>query len=161
MKVLVVCHGNINRSPLCAAVLSNHKKLEVRQAAMKSLVAGWRPERAAKKMRDAAYDEFGIDLEQHRSQPFTDSLFEWADTIIYMDGGNLRRIEEFFDVCSKKTPCLRLPKLICLGECLGLKKIADPAFMRRDSAEFRSVVRTIYRASHYLGEKLSDESNRN
>lgn len=160
MRVLVVCHGNINRSPLCAAVLRSYPELEVREAAMKSLVAGWRPERAAKKMRDAVMERYGINLEKHRSQPFTDSLFNWADAIVYMDGGNLKRIWDFYEVCHKKDPTIGDPRLIPLGDyCLGgaRHKIPDPAFMRRGSEDFNNVVGMIYDATQQLARKLCAE----
>lgn len=146
MNILVLCHGNINRSPLCAAVLANGSAphLEVRQA---GFVNPGR--RAARKMRDAAGAN-GYDLDEHRSQVVTDELLLWADRVVYMDGGNRRRLDEAL---------MNIPKamgLICLAEWSELyeKRIPDPAFMRQDSREFGEVVTGIISASLRLREAM-------
>lgn len=141
MNVLVVCHGNINRSPLCAAVLSRNHGLFVKSA---GFVNPGR--RAAKKMREAA-SSFGLDLEGHRSQLVTLELVRQAHCIVYMDGGNLRRLKQLGveDV-----------KLRCLGRYSSpqLTRIADPNFMLKGSTEFLNVVALIVRASEALGRQL-------
>lgn len=149
-RVLVVCHGNINRSPLCAAVLARHPELEVRQAALKSWRRpDWRDEPASKKMRDAAI-ELGLNLERHRSTAISQELLRWAQIVIYMDGGNKARLEAMLDEAGDFTTELR-----CLGEFADppVGRIPDPAFIKR-GPEFHDVVLLIYRASEALGKKL-------
>lgn len=149
MKVLVLCHGNINRSPLCAAVLMKHfPQLEVKQAALKEFK---RPERAAAKMRRAA-KEFGYDLEAHRSQPITKELLEWADKCIIMDNGNERRLVAFAQEQAVGFSYTRLSSYVLSGV---MKSIPDPAFMKADSADFKTVVDIIIDASKRLGESLT------
>ena len=135
MKILVLCHGNINRSPLCANVLLTHKEpdLYVRQAAIKSIYPGWKPERASKKMRDAAKAEFNIDLSEHKSRKLTREDIAWADFVIYMDNGNLSHLEKFAG-----TPH-RGQTWIALGDYATppAKRIPDPAFMARESEDDR------------------------
>ncbi len=89
MRVLVLCHGNINRSPLVEAILRRH--------GIKAKSAGFRnpKRRAAKKMREAAKQLFNIDLEQHRSQLITPGLWLWATVILYMDGPNKQKLMVF------------------------------------------------------------------
>lgn len=142
-KVLVLCHGNINRSPLCEAVLLSHG-LRVSSA---GFVNPGR--RASKKMRTAA-EELGLSLEHHRSQLLTRELHEWADLIVYMDGGNLRRLEAF----EQSLPWAR--DRVCLGEYAPspIARIPDPAFIKRDTPEFAAVVQLIHSCSETLAKKL-------
>ena len=132
-KILVLCHGNINRSALAHAAI---KKVSSGVLAVKSAGFVNPGRRAAKKMREAAGAR-GFDLEQHRSTLITHDLISWADVILYMDGGNKRRLCE--KLCS-------WGDLTVSGDCLGRwadtprKRIADPAFMPKASAEFAETV---------------------
>lgn len=134
MNILVLCHGNINRSAACAEIL--RKKIPT----VKSAGFVGPGKRAAKKMRDAMAGR-GVDLSEHRSQLVTRELVEWADEIIYMDGGNRKR---FMD----KFPDME-DKLECLGRHSEpqLNRIPDPGFMAKDSKDFRNTVRLIYESS--------------
>ena len=146
MRVLVVCHGNINRSPLCAAVLRRERPdWEVREAALK----GWdnpafRPERAAKKMRDEAMRAYGIDLSGHRSRSITISDLDWAEQVVFMDQGNYRRL----DAIHEEWPMVPR-RLVSLGSFASppVSRIPDPNFMKAGSPEFVAVVDLIYQAS--------------
>lgn len=147
-RVLVVCHGNINRSPLCAATLRAEGLEHVNEAALKYNGGG---ERAAAKMRRAAA-ELGLDLERHRSTAITTGILEAADIVVYMDNGNLNRIMKLAD----RTTPPRGQKWICLGEYAEpqTKRIPDPAYMAKDSPEFAEVVPMIYRASIRLAHAI-------
>lgn len=149
MRVLVVCHGNINRSALAAAVLSQERpEWEVRQAALKAWNnPGWRPERAPLKMREAALQR-GHDLEAHRSRAITEEDLEWADAVLFMDGGNHRRLQAI-----RPTPGPGR-QWVNLGTMVGQSRIPDPNFMRRGSEEFLAVVDLIMEASHAAAQKL-------
>lgn len=149
MKVLVVCHGNINRSPVCAAVLrATRPDWEVRQAALKAWRnPKWRPERAPLKMREAAAAH-GIDLEAHRSRAITEEDLEWADAVLFMDGGNYKRLQAM-----RPSPGPG-KQWVCLGSFVGKPRVPDPNFMRRGSNEFADVVSLILSASREAGQKL-------
>lgn len=150
MRVLVVCHGNVNRSPLCAAVLRRDRPdWEVREAALKSTYLDWRPERAAKKMRDAAAD-YGLDLSGHRSQPISEASLEWADAVIFMDQGNYRRLQALSPTGGPGGG----RQWVSLGSFVGRSRIPDPAFLRRGSNEFNDVVSLILSASRECANKL-------
>ncbi len=150
MKILVVCHGNINRSPLCAAVLRQERPdWEVREAALKSWERpDWRSERAARKMRIAAAAH-GIDLEAHRSRPITTEDLDWADAVIFMDSGNYRRL-----LAIRPDGPGGGRQWVSLGHLVGIRRVPDPNFMRGDSAEFADVVDLILSASREAARKL-------
>jgi protein-tyrosine-phosphatase len=136
-KILVVCHGNVNRSPACAAILTKLRPdLEVRSAGLK-VTAG----RAAKKMREALR-QYEFDLDDHKPQPVTPELLEWADAIIYMDGANKNKLSEGYGVPDSK--------LHCLARWSGTRRwtrVPDPAFMKAGSQEFEEVVDGIFDCS--------------
>lgn len=139
MKTLILCHGNINRSPMCAAVMRCYagSLLDIRSA---GFVNPGR--RAAKKMRDLA-EERGYDLSEHRSQLATRELMLKHDVIIYMDGGNYRRLKDLLN------GSLTDKQVYCLGAFANppVERIPDPAFMSRGSSELLATVDLIEEAS--------------
>jgi protein-tyrosine phosphatase len=154
MKVLVVCHGNINRSVLCAAVLRHERPdWEVREAALKGWDnPGFRAERAAKKMRHQAMRAYGIDLEEHRSRSITIADLEWADRVIYMDGGNLRRLHRIRDAWHG----IDSSRWLSLGSFdePSRERIPDPNFLKAGSDEFIDVVDLVMRCSIFCAKKM-------
>lgn len=140
MKVLVLCHGNINRSPLSAAVIRKEagKIFQVRSAGFVNP-----NRRAAKKMRDAAL-ELGINLEEHRSQLVDIKMAQWSNLVLFMDNGNLRRMKELFNGRMQGL------NVSCLGnwaEGGPISRIPDPAFLKRGTKEFHDSVKLINECS--------------
>lgn len=155
MNVLVLCHGNINRSPLCEAVLKeefkDHPQVIVRSAALKPNAPS---HRATRKMREAALDR-GYDLDTHRAKEVTDADLHWANWIVYMDKGNLRRLTSLMDVYGINQE--REMDLLCLAQWSGdatVTRIPDPNFRKGDSPEFQSTVDLILKCSKRLASHL-------
>jgi protein-tyrosine-phosphatase len=91
--VLVVCHGNICRSPFAAGLLAH--VLEPRGTLVAS--AGFvGPGRAPPAEAGVAAARRGVDLHNHRSQLVTPVLAREADLIVVMEPGQQRRICERF-----------------------------------------------------------------
>ena len=84
-RVLVMCYGNIYRSPFVAGRLQAHSGLEVRSAGFHS-----REGRSCEAGFVAIAREFGVDLAAHRSRQVRDDDVEWADLVLIMDGHNYR-----------------------------------------------------------------------
>lgn len=129
-KVLVVCHGNVCRSPLAHAVIV--------QQFPSALTRGFGPSgrRAAKKVREYAASA-GYNLEAHRSLQIIQEDVDWADVILYMDGGNLKRLQKLAGSESKT---------VCLGSMIGLSRISDPNFLPR-GPELERVLQQVIDAS--------------
>ena len=92
-SVLVVCNGNIFRSPFAAAILKrtlDHSGVAVDSA---GFVGPGRPSPAD---AVAAAARRGIDLRRHRSQLLTPDLVRGADVILVMDAAQRRAICERF-----------------------------------------------------------------
>lgn len=139
MNILAVCHGNINRSPAVEMLLCNA------DIGLKCRSRGFAAEglSMAKKMR-VAISRYKVPfamMEQHRSQHVTALDIEWADMIIYMDGGNLKRLKRF--ILSSGLDDSSVDKLKCLGDWADVPRIPDPGFMRKDSVEFIETVQLI------------------
>ena len=136
MNVLVVCHGNINRSPACAAVLKCYDGVfDVLSA---GFVNPGKP--AAKKMREATVD-WAVNLDNHRSQLINPQLVEWADVIILMDGGNHKRFTEAFPDY--------LAKVVMLGEYADppVGRIPDPNYLPKGDPRLGEIVELIVTAT--------------
>jgi len=117
MRILFVCHGNVNRSAAAEIICSKiYPSLEVKSAGLKTkggIIT-------AKKTRDLlnlkGYDTQGI-----RSTPISKELVGWADIVFYMDNPNHSRlINEFGDSAKFKR----------LGLYAGVEKIPDPGFSK-------------------------------
>jgi len=90
-KILLVCLGNICRSPMAEGVL-RAKAMERRlpittdSAGTSSYHAGEAPDHRAQ----AAMRRHGIDISDLRARPFTAQDFERFDLLLAMDADNLR-----------------------------------------------------------------------
>jgi protein-tyrosine phosphatase len=117
MRILFVCHGNINRSSAGEIILKQIKPdWEVQSAGVKEGAGG---EKTTLKMRKALQEK-GFPSEGIKSQALTETLLEWADLVFYMDSGNLKRLAKFDPKHSTK--------LHSLGELTGKRSIPDPHF---------------------------------
>lgn len=97
MKVLFVCHGNIERSA-SAEILARqlYPSWQVRSCGVKAKTGHI----TGKKMRTALAQR-GYPTEGIRSTQITPEMVAWADRIFYMDGGNERRFQAEFGVLDK------------------------------------------------------------
>jgi protein-tyrosine phosphatase len=92
-RILVICHGNICRSPYLQVVLQ--LRLPNVLVASAGFVGAGRP---APQISIALCEQRGLDLSRHRSQPITKSLVAGADLVIVMDSAQARRVARTFRV---------------------------------------------------------------
>lgn len=97
MKVLFVCHGNIERSA-SAEILA--RKLYPEWQVQSCGVRARQGHITGKKMRTALAAK-GFATEGIRGRQITQEMVDWADRIFYMDGGNERRFREQFGTVGK------------------------------------------------------------
>jgi protein-tyrosine phosphatase len=105
LKVLMVCLGNICRSPLAEGILKSKvssKQVFVDSAGTAAYHVGNLPD---SRSIDVA-NKYGIDIRTQRARAFTASDFECFDTIYVMDRANYNNIiklaKNSFDTCKVK-----------------------------------------------------------
>ncbi len=113
-NILVVCVGNICRSPLAERILQSQlPDHRVTSAGIGALVGHAADETA----HDVAMSH-GISLEGHLAGPFTAQLASANDLILVLEPGHKAQI-------ARETPQLS-SKIMLLGHWTGAKGIADP-----------------------------------
>lgn len=118
MKILVVCHGNVCRSPSAEKILKRRfPNLDVRSAGLKFDSSGGRL--IAKKTR-TALESLGYET-SGRSVLATGEMMSDADLILHMGPSNLEKITHRFGAAIVK-------KCVNIGELIGRSSIPDPNF---------------------------------
>lgn len=124
-KVLAVCHGNICRSPVAAALLARELEalgVEVQSAGFIGF------NRPAPAEAVAAAERHAVNLSDHRSRLLTNDLARGADLIVVMDAGQRRLVCERFG---------RFPRdIVLLGDLdpapVEARTVRDPIDQSRD-----------------------------
>jgi len=112
-SIVVVCVGNICRSPVAEALLKQQfPDKTIWSAGLGALVGN-----AADPLAVEAAAAHGLDLSAHRAQQLTGWMCQKADLILVMEQGHKTEIEQLY-------PLVR-GKVFRLGE-LGKFDIADP-----------------------------------
>lgn len=93
MKILMVCLGNICRSPLAEGImrhLVNDEKLnwEISSAG----TGDWHINKPADHRSIAVAKNFGYDISKQRAKHFNSTMFEIYDHILVMDKNNLKDV---------------------------------------------------------------------
>ncbi|EIY4898122.1 TPA: protein tyrosine phosphatase [Klebsiella variicola subsp. variicola] len=139
-SILVVCTGNICRSPIGERFLRRalpNKKID---SAGTGALVGYDADNSAIKI--AAQN--GLSLEDHKGQQFTSSLARQYDLILVMEKSHIEQI-------CRIAPEVR-GKTMLFGQWLGHRDIPDP--YRKSEEAFASVYQLIEQAGLLWVEKL-------
>lgn len=146
-NILVVCTGNICRSPVAAALLKARVKQNITSAGLGALVdQGVDP--SAKALAEAD----GLDCSTHKARQITEDMIRKADLILVMSESQRRGIGQLVPAATGKT--------MLFGRWLGEdgmggrgEEIPDP--YRKSDEAFAHVHRLLVRAADAWQKKLS------
>lgn len=102
-RILVVCVGNICRSPMAEGLLRNalhmagFENIEVRSAGLDALVG-----HPADKIAQRLLLEQGIDISAHRGYQLNRDIMRWADLVLVMEKSQLASVEYWDPVAKGK-----------------------------------------------------------
>lgn len=143
-EILVVCVGNICRSPtgerLLQSLLPNKKVASAGIAVEKSHLTG----KPADDMASIVALEHDISLEGHRAQQLTPELCAKYDLILVMEKGHQEALTKIAPEARGKT--------MLFGQWIGGKNIPDPYRQRREA--FDHAYALIEEAAHAWTKKL-------
>jgi len=127
-KILVVCVGNICRSPvgerLLQKLLPNKEIASAGIAAEKSRLIG----KPADEIATLVAAENGVSLEEHQSQQVTPQLCAQYDLILVMEKGHMEALTQISPEARGKT--------MLFGQWVGQKDIPDPYRQSREAFEY-------------------------
>jgi protein-tyrosine phosphatase len=139
-SILVVCIGNICRSPIGEHLLRNQLKgISVASAGLSALVG-----RGADPNAISASADHGIDLTHHRAQQFNATMANSSDLILVMDRAQKRQIVNYLPSVSGR--------IFMLGESEGID-IADP--FKKSISDFYDSFDVIHRCTNSWISKIS------
>jgi len=99
-KLLILCYGNIYRSPFVASYLS--EKLKNREISIRSAGTYPKSHRSSPSEHIVMSRDFGVDLTDHRSTVADKVLLDWADWIVIMDIRNWDELEKYGNTVRNK-----------------------------------------------------------
>ena len=134
MKVLMVCLGNICRSPLAEGVLQdisdkNDLGWEVDSAGTSSWHAGESPHQSSIHIAK----QHGIDISHQRSRAITKNDLDYFDLIITMDNSNYSKVSA---MCKNKNQELKLKCLLDYSFPGDGREVPDPYYTNNFSYVF-------------------------
>jgi protein-tyrosine phosphatase len=150
MKILMVCLGNICRSPmaegLMQAKIDAYKlKAEVDSAGFEAFHTGDAPDyRAASAMK-----RHGIDISKQRSRLFRTDDFNRFDRIFVMDSGNYRDVQS---VATTPEQMKKVDYILNVTEPGSNKPVPDPYYGGDDG--FERTYRLLDEATEIIARKL-------
>lgn len=144
-RILVLCHGNICRSPAAEHFLRRHlssKPCKVFSAGLSHQENLHTPPDFVREARS-----FGIDLAGHRSRTMTHLLLEWADIILIMDRSNQNLLLDYGQSALRKSAWMGI------WDPAGPLEIPDP--YGKPPAVMRQILGRLSRATGTLAREIS------
>ena len=140
--VLVVCHGNVARSPVGAALLARRRpQLTVRSAGLEAAEGNPSDDRTIEAAR-----AFGVALQNHRTHRLTGEDVDWSHLILVMEGRQVHALRRRWPRAAAKT---RL-----LGDYLERPPHGIPDPWGGDDERYQMIFRRVEAAVAALAERL-------
>lgn len=148
MKILMVCLGNICRSPLAHGILESKLPSEffhVDSAGTSNYHIGQQPDKRA----IAVAKKYGIDISKQRGRQFSISDFDSYDIIYVMDKSNFENV-----VKMARTPedIAKVKLFLEENDALKISEVPDPYYGNEKDFEF--VFELLNTTSEIISKKL-------
>ncbi|ASA56351.1 low molecular weight protein-tyrosine-phosphatase [Vibrio gazogenes] len=144
-NILVICAGNICRSPYAAErlrrLMPSHTVHSAGLLTEKSGLVG----ASAAPEAQAIARSLGIDLTAHQAQPIHATMVDDCDLILAMNQNQIDMLSRMFPKARHKT--------MLFGHWIGVSQIDDP--YQKSSAVFQQVYAVLDRAAQAWAEKIS------
>lgn len=148
-KILMVCLGNICRSPLAEGILKS--KLSKNNFIVDSAgTGGWHAGEKPDKRSIAIAKQKGLDISQQKARQFSDKDFKKFDYIYAMDMSNYKNILSLAENEADKTKVTLILNELFPGENV---EVPDPYYGGVDG--FENVYNMLDKACDVIAEKLT------
>ncbi len=155
MKILMVCLGNICRSPLAAGIL--RKKIKAKGLSVTVNSAGTSDyhvgEPADPRTVETAM-KYGVDIKSHKARQFVAEDFDLYDKIFAMDRSNFNRI---LDLASETHDTTKVEMIMNVVEPGSNRDVPDPYFGLRDG--FENVFTMLDEACEIIAGRIENNKN--
>lgn len=149
-KILMVCLGNICRSPLAEGILT--AKLDPERFVVDSVGTGsWHVGDAPDKRSIAVAAQHGIAIDQLRGRQLSTKDIEQFDHIYVMDQSNLEDVLALREKTNSNTPVEMILDILFPGEKVD---VPDPYYGGK--ADFQRVYDMLDQACERIADKLSN-----
>jgi protein-tyrosine phosphatase len=106
LRVLIVCTGNLCRSPMAAVYLTHRlRQMGIPHEVQSAGIMAW-ADRPASELAHQVVASSGLSLDGHRSRPLTADLVAWADWVLVMEPWHRAWIARHFPAHAAKTVLL-------------------------------------------------------
>ncbi len=142
LHVLIVCKGNICRSPFAEIMLSEDRLAKSLANFKSRATEAYHVGKGAHKLGILVGGEWNYDLNGHIVKRVTKDDVVWSDIILVMDSGNADRLKEMFG------NLLTSKRIYYLGNYLVKKRNEIPDPYKKPIAQFRKCFEMISSACH-------------
>ncbi|WP_300672050.1 low molecular weight protein-tyrosine-phosphatase [Soonwooa sp.] len=148
MKILMLCLGNICRSPLAEGILRSKlsKDHEVDSAGTISMHEGQKADKRSIKVAE----NHNIDINEHRSRPITIEDFNYFDKIYCMDLNNL---EDALSMAKTEEQRAKLGLILDVLDSGRSNEVPDPYW--GDILDFEKVYQMLDKACDVIADGIS------
>lgn len=151
MKILMVCLGNICRSPLAEGILKSKLPQDffVDSAGTIDMHQGSQPDKRSVQIAE----KYGVDISNQRSRPITKEDLDQFDKIYCMDLSNFKNVISLAENEKQRQKISLLMEAADLNHSSG--EVADPYWSELDG--FEKVYHQIDEACEIIAKKLQQQ----